>query len=100
MWVDASNSKLYNTLQQKPVNGRWKSAENMNIPAYDYGFVIDYNTERTPGKGSAIFFHVSNTWTAGCTDISKQKVIDILKWLDPAKKPVIIQTPESELVNY
>ncbi|MEH6891186.1 L,D-transpeptidase family protein, partial [Bacillus sp. JJ864] len=100
VWVDDSKSELYNTLQQKPSNGRWNSAENMNIPAYDYGFVINYNTDRVAGKGSAIFFHVSNTWTAGCTGASKQDVIDILKWIDPAKNPVIIQAPESELGNY
>ena len=101
VWVDDSNSELYNTLQKKPAYGRWNSAENMNVSAYDYGFVINYNTdERTPGAGSAIFFHVSNTWTAGCTGASKQDVIDILRWIDPDKNPVIIQAPESELSNY
>lgn len=100
VWVDDSNSPYYNTLQQKPSNGRWNSAENMNIPAYDYGFVINYNQERIPGKGSAIFFHVSSSWTAGCTGVDKQNVIDILRWIDPEKNPVIIQTPEHELKNY
>ncbi|PEF45199.1 hypothetical protein CON22_18030 [Bacillus cereus] len=100
VWVDDSNSPYYNTLQQTPANGRWRSAEKMNIPAYDYGFVINYNQDRIPGKGSAIFFHVSNMWTAGCTGVTKQNVIDIIKWIDPAKNPVIIQTPENELINY
>ncbi|MGY3414185.1 N-acetylmuramoyl-L-alanine amidase [Bacillus mycoides] len=101
VWVDDSTSPYYNTLQEKPVRGRWKSAENMYIPAYDYGFVINYNTEsRTPYKGSAIFFHVSTSWTEGCTGVDKQNVIDILRWIDPGKNPVIIQTPESELTNY
>ncbi len=73
----------------------------MYIPAYDYSFVINYNTEsRTPYKVSAIFFHVSTSWTEGCTDVDKQNVIDILRWIDPGKKPVIIQTPENELINY
>ncbi|MEI5889902.1 S-layer homology domain-containing protein [Bacillus luti] len=101
VWVDDSTSPYYNTLQEKPVRGRWKSAENMYIPAYDYGFVINYNTEsRTPYKGSAIFFHVSTSWTEGCTGVDKQNVIDILRWIDPGKNPVIIQTPENELMNY
>lgn len=100
VWVDDPQSKFYNTLQQNPSNGRWNSAENMNIPAYDYGFVINYNAERIPGKGSAIFFHVSDSWTAGCTGASKQDVIDILKWINPEKQPVIIQAPEDELGNY
>ncbi|MGF2716487.1 L,D-transpeptidase family protein, partial [Bacillus cereus] len=100
VWVDDSNSQYYNTWQQKPVNGRWNSAENMNVSAYDYGFAINYNTERTPHKGSAIFFHVSDSWTAGCTGVSKQNVVNTLKWLDPSKNPVIVQTPESELGYY
>ena len=58
-WVDDSSSSLYNTWQKGPVRGRWKSAEKMYIPQYNYGFVINYNTvKRTPGKGSGIFFHV------------------------------------------
>ncbi|MGG0454041.1 SH3 domain-containing protein [Priestia megaterium] len=100
VWVDDSKSSLYNTWQQKPADGRWASAENMDIPAYDYGFVINYNESRTPGKGSAIFFHVGTNYTAGCTATSKEQVVSILKWLNPEKKPVIIQSPVSELDKY
>jgi len=100
VWVDDSKSSLYNTWQQKPANGRWASAENMDIPAYDYGFVINYNESRTPGKGSAIFFHVGTNYTAGCTATSKEQVVSILRWLNPEKKPVIIQSPVSELDKY
>ncbi|MFV5318749.1 SH3 domain-containing protein [Priestia megaterium] len=100
VWVDDSKSSLYNTWQQKPANGRWASAENMDIPAYDYGFVINYNESRTPGKGSAIFFHVGTNYTAGCTATSKEQVVSILKWLNPEKNPVIIQSPVSELDKY
>ncbi|WP_198530630.1 SH3 domain-containing protein [Priestia megaterium] len=100
VWVDDSKSSLYNTWQQKPANGRWTSAENMDIPAYDYGFVINYNESRTPGKGSAIFFHVGTNYTAGCTATSKEQVVSILKWLNPEKNPVIIQSLVSELDKY
>jgi L,D-peptidoglycan transpeptidase YkuD (ErfK/YbiS/YcfS/YnhG family) len=72
----------------------------MDIPAYDYGFVINYNESRTPGKGSAIFFHVGTNYTAGCTATSKEQVVSILKWLNPEKNPVIIQSPVSELDKY
>ncbi|WP_394547686.1 SH3 domain-containing protein [Priestia aryabhattai] len=100
VWVDDSKSSLYNTWQQKPANGRWASAENMDISAYDYGFVINYNESRTPGKGSAIFFHVGTNYTAGCTATSKEQVVSILKWLNPEKNPVIIQSPVNELDKY
>lgn len=102
VWVDDSASTLYNTWQKESENnGHWSSAEKMNISAYNYGFVINYNTvERIPGAGSAIFFHVANDYTLGCTGTAQNNVINILKWLDPGKHPVIIQSPESEIGNY
>ncbi|GGH86563.1 L,D-peptidoglycan transpeptidase YkuD (ErfK/YbiS/YcfS/YnhG family) [Pullulanibacillus pueri] len=101
VWVDDPKSSLYNTWQSRSkTQGQWKSAENMNISAYNYGFVINYNTSRTPYKGSAIFFHVGSGYTLGCTDTAQSNVLKILKWLDPAKSPVIIQTPVSGLSNY
>ncbi|WP_416827613.1 L,D-transpeptidase family protein [Ectobacillus polymachus] len=101
VWVDDANSSLYNTWQKKSQNnGRWTSAKNMNIPQCKYGFVINYNTDRIPGKGSAIFFHISDNYTLGSTAASENNVLRILRWLDPSKNPVIIQSPESELSNY
>lgn len=103
IWIDDADSTLYNTWQTKQfAQGRYKSAENMDIPQYDYGFVINYNTKRVPKKGSAIFFHVlgSSGYTEGCTATSKDNVLKILRWLDPKKAPVIIQTPVSGLHNY
>lgn len=101
VWVDDSNSSLYNSWQsKKETSGQWSSAENMDIAPYTYGFVINFNTSRTPGKGSAIFFHIANGHTLGCTGVSQPNIVSILKWIDPAKNPVIIQTPESQLNNY
>ncbi|MDR4949755.1 SH3 domain-containing protein [Neobacillus cucumis] len=101
VWVDDPTSKLYNTWQSRSkTQGQWNSAENMNIAAYTYGFVINYNTQRTPYKGSAIFFHIGSGYTLGCTATSQTNVVNILKWLDPTKNPVIIQTPIDELYKY
>jgi L,D-peptidoglycan transpeptidase YkuD (ErfK/YbiS/YcfS/YnhG family) len=102
VWVDDSKSIYYNTWQQKPAKGRWQSAEEMDVAPYDYGFVIDYNTKRIPNKGSAIFFHVigQSGYTAGCTAASKEDVVNIVKWLDPNKHPIIIQSPKNELEKY
>lgn len=100
VWVDDVKSKLYNSWQVLPVNNRWKSAEKLYQPAYNYAFVINYNPLRKPGWGSAIFFHVSSSYTMGCTGTSQANVVKILKWLDPKKKPVIIQTPRTELSRY
>ncbi|MEH7373551.1 SH3 domain-containing protein [Neobacillus drentensis] len=101
VWVDDPTSKLYNTWQSRSkTQGQWKSAENMNIAAYTYGFVINYNTQRTPNKGSAIFFHIGSGYTLGCTSTSQTNVVNILKWLDPKMNPVIIQTSIQELNKY
>lgn len=102
-WVNDVNSPLYNTWQEGPVNKRWTSAENMYIPQYNYGFVINYNTtKRIPGKGSAIFFHVwsgAGHGTEGCTATAQNNVLSILKWLKPSENPVIIEGPISEVVK-
>lgn len=102
-WVDDVNSSLYNTWQQGPASKRWNSAENMYIPQYNYGFIINHNTtSRTPGKGSAIFFHVwsgPGHGTAGCTSASQNNVIRTLKWLKPSKSPIIIQGTMSDVLK-
>jgi L,D-peptidoglycan transpeptidase YkuD (ErfK/YbiS/YcfS/YnhG family) len=91
VWVDNPKSRYYNTLQS--IKKTHEQSEKMYIPQYDYGFVIDYNTKRIPGKGSAIFFHIQKgNYTLGCTAVSEQNVVKILKWLDPNKHPVIIET--------
>lgn len=101
VWVDDPNSSLYNTWQSRSATqGQWNSAENMTHPLYKYGFLINYNTERIPNKGSAIFFHIGTSYTLGCTATSESNVISILKWLDPSKNPVIIQTPVQELGSF
>lgn len=101
VWVDDPKSKYYNSWQQNNMEGKdWNSAESMMHRLYPYGFVINYNTERTPNKGSAIFMHVGNSYTAGCTAMDQGSLISMMKWIDPAKNPIIIQTPESGLGNY
>ncbi|WP_409291973.1 SH3 domain-containing protein [Peribacillus sp. SCS-37] len=101
VWVDDSNSKLYNTWQsRRKTQGQWKSAENMNHRLYTNGFVIDYNTARVPGAGSAIFFHVGSSYTLGCVATAESNVVSVMKWLDPSKKPVIIMTAAQDLNKY
>lgn len=99
VWVDDPASALYNTWQQDPANGRWASAERLYQPgAYHEAAVIDYNAARTPGKGSAIFLHVSQgRGTAGCASVSEPVLLQLLRWLDPARGPVIALGPVSAL---
>jgi L,D-peptidoglycan transpeptidase YkuD (ErfK/YbiS/YcfS/YnhG family) len=57
---------------------------------YDHAIVIDYNRDGTPGAGSAFFLHVSNgAPTAGCVSIDARSMVTLLRWLNPAARPVI-----------
>lgn len=82
VWVDDSRSSLYNTHQRKPASGRWGSAEALlKTPAYNYAQVIGYNESRTPGKGSAIFFHVdTGRGTAGCVSLPTSSLLAVMRW--------------------
>jgi L,D-peptidoglycan transpeptidase YkuD (ErfK/YbiS/YcfS/YnhG family) len=82
VWVDDPNSTLYNTHQRKPADGRWSSAESLaNPPAYDYAQVIGYNESRRPGRGSAIFLHVSTGGpTAGCVSLPRSSLLGVMRW--------------------
>lgn len=85
VWVDDSRSSLYNTHQRKPANGRWDSAEPLlQTPAYNYAQVIGYNEGRTPGRGSAIFFHVDlGHGTAGCVSLPTSALLAVMRWERP-----------------
>lgn len=93
IWVDDPGADDYNRWVKK---GRTKAAsfEHMRRDdhLYRYGIVIEYNT--TPvvkGHGSAIFFHLwmgKDEPTQGCVALSEDDALEILRWLDPAAKPV------------
>lgn len=85
VWVDDSGSSLYNTHQRKPANGRWDSAEPLlQVPAYNYAQVIGYNEGHTPGRGSAIFFHVDlGHGTAGCVSLPTSALLAVMRWERP-----------------
>lgn len=104
VWIDDPNSKYYNTWQSNDQEDKdWNSAESMIHELYKYGFTINYNTSQTPNKGSAIFMHVARPgtgYTTGCTAVNESDLLSIMRWVDPSKNPVIIQTPESQLSRY
>lgn len=78
---------------------RWKSAERMqrSDALYEFGAVVQHNMAPVvPGAGSAIFLHVwagPERSTAGCTAMVRDALIDLLRWLDPEKNPVLVQAP-------
>lgn len=90
-WDSNMRSPTYNTLVRQPKSPGGDS-ENLydSGPVYDYAVNIAHNPQRTPGKASAMFLHVTNNQpTQGCVAIDKESMRKVLVWLDPAKHPKI-----------
>lgn len=108
-WVDDPNSPDYNqwkTIPESLPNAPaqlWRTAEKMRRPdqLYELGIVVAYNANPpVPGLGSAIFLHVwrsAETPTVGCTAMSRTDMLELMKWLDPRRKPLLIQAPHAAL---
>jgi L,D-peptidoglycan transpeptidase YkuD (ErfK/YbiS/YcfS/YnhG family) len=92
-WVTDSSSPFYNTWQSGSPAGRWTQAEALwtLTQAYRHAVVIDYNRDPiVPGRGSAMFLHVRNeNPTSGCVAIDLDRLVEIMRWLDPAQAPKI-----------
>lgn len=101
---DDPKSMYYNRLvDSKKVNKDWGSAEDMYRymieGVYAYGIIIEHNYEHPkPGLGSCFFLHVYRGFgiptSGGCTAVSLDQMEKIITWLDPNKKPVLVQLPE------
>ena len=53
-----------------------------------------------PGGGSCIFLHLRagpESVTAGCTAFDPAAMEQLLRWLDPSARPVLVQLPAAEL---
>jgi D-alanyl-D-alanine dipeptidase len=79
----------------------WKSSEQMlrRDELYRWGVVVDHNAKGETGCGSCIFLHLwdgPGKGTAGCTAMDAAKMEEILRWLDPRKKPLLAQLPQAE----
>ncbi len=100
--VDDTLSGAYNLLVDTATADRdrdWKSSEKMRqiTPAYHWGVVVEYNTAPVvPRRGSCIFLHVGGEGgrgTAGCTAMAESALKAVMRWLDPAAAPVLVQLP-------
>jgi L,D-peptidoglycan transpeptidase YkuD (ErfK/YbiS/YcfS/YnhG family) len=95
-WDEDPASPTYNSFQHvscgtKPPfagesEGMWEQPR-----AYPFLAVIEYNTRPVvPGRGSGIFLHAQTAGpTIGCVSLRKDELRAVLRWLDPADKPMI-----------
>jgi len=99
--VDDSHSKYYNKIvDSTQIDRDYKSFEHMKFPKdyYRYGIVVDHNhideKGAVPGAGSCIFLHIKSVPTAGCTVMNETQIKEVIRWLDPAKHPLLVQGTE------
>jgi zinc D-Ala-D-Ala dipeptidase len=96
--VDDTASAHYNTVVDRAVvpGVDWKSAEHMRqVPQYEIGVIVGYNASPpVKGRGSCIFLHIwagPDSHTAGCTAFDEAKLGEVIAWLDPHKRPLLVQ---------
>lgn len=104
--VDDPESQHYNELLAWPArkgSPPWRSAESLLLPTdhYKYLLVVSHNRASVKkGAGSCIFVHVApppGQTTAGCTALAQTDLLELLRWLDPAKKPRLVLWPKAAL---
>ena len=101
--IDDPRSRYYNRLvdRSKVKQIDWRSSEKMrrDDALYKWGIFVEHNTPPRPGAGSCIFIHIWKdpaTATTGCTAMAEPDLISLLRWLDPAAQPVLVQMPRAE----
>ncbi|MDQ7835094.1 MAG: hypothetical protein RDU24_06900 [Humidesulfovibrio sp.] len=106
--VDDVQSRHYNLFVEKSAVAQpdWTSAEDMLRAdgQYRLGALVRHNLDPVaPGGGSCIFMHIwkgQGMGTAGCTSMDPQAMLEVLRWLDAGRAPVLAQLPRQELLRY
>ena len=103
--VDDEKSKFYNTLvDTSTISPDWGNHENEKMrrsdDLYHWGILVDHNANPpVSGGGSCIFMHI---WkgpaqpTVGCTAMPQDDMELLLGWLDPDRKPLLVQLPAAQ----
>ena len=101
--VDDSRSRYYNKLVDRSKVARvdWRSSEKMRREdnLYKWGVFVAHNASAQPGAGSCIFLHIwknPSTATTGCTAMAERDLVQLLRWLDPAAHPLLVQMPAAQ----
>jgi L,D-peptidoglycan transpeptidase YkuD (ErfK/YbiS/YcfS/YnhG family) len=101
--VDDARSRFYNRRVDRDTIPQpdWTSHEEMRRPddLYEWGVWVDHNSDPpAPGGGSCIFLHVwagPGRATSGCTAMAEDDLRQLLAWLDPRARPVLVQLPRA-----
>lgn len=104
--VDDSRSAHYNTIvdRTRVRTVDWTSSERMRaIDQYTFGVHVAYNAAPPrAGRGSCIFLHVwagPSSVTAGCTAMESNALQEVMRWLAPARRPMLVQLTSGALAR-
>ncbi len=104
-WIDDPLLPHYNhlyTLKPGETPPSWfeRQRKRLGDDAYHWKLLIEHNYQNAiPGEGSAIFFHIRRGETRptfGCTTMAREKLEELLCWLDPKGKTEYVLLPKSE----
>ena len=86
-WCDNPKHKKYNQ-EIKTQNKNFKENLYRKDHKYDYIISINHNEKKNPGKGSAIFIHLTDNYkpTAGCIALKKKDFEILIKLIDKKSK--------------
>jgi L,D-peptidoglycan transpeptidase YkuD (ErfK/YbiS/YcfS/YnhG family) len=86
-WCDDSKHKKYNE-EIKTLNKNLKENLHRRDHKYDYIISISHNEKQIPGKGSAVFIHLTDNYkpTSGCVALKKKDFEILLKLIDKKTK--------------
>jgi L,D-peptidoglycan transpeptidase YkuD (ErfK/YbiS/YcfS/YnhG family) len=103
-WDEDPASPTYNTFRHVrcgslPAFGDAGDRMWLSPRAYRHLVVIDYNAGPVvPGAGSAIFIHAdTGIATSGCISLSRDRLVQLLRWLRPELEPVVTIGARSSL---
>lgn len=104
--VEDSKSQHYNRIVDGgKLHADWIARESMlrSDAQYKWGIVVKQNDPPEAEGGSCIFFHLwrkKGSGTLGCTAMSEVNMLALMKWLDPAKKPLLMQMTQKDYDAY
>jgi L,D-peptidoglycan transpeptidase YkuD (ErfK/YbiS/YcfS/YnhG family) len=106
-WVEDPGSRWYNRFRHVPCGStppfRTTSEDLSRSPtAYRHLAVIAYNRDPiVKGRGSGIFLHASTGRpTLGCVSLPLPRLLQTLRWLRPASKPLIVIGTSAGIVRF
>jgi L,D-peptidoglycan transpeptidase YkuD (ErfK/YbiS/YcfS/YnhG family) len=106
-WIDEAEladlgyNHLYTLPKDAPLPSWWEQ-EHMHLGdfAYQWLVLIEHNYDKPdPQFGNEIYFHVrrgEHYRTAGCTTMELTRLEQLIRWLDPAANPMVVELTRAD----